>query len=508
MTRTPCGRAIGRWAAGLVVVVGLAACSGSDDSTSPTRPAGTTAGATTPGPTSGETTASTAPSATSAAPTSGATTGPLSTAGTSKPPAQADLAPPGGVTFPAGVSANKRYLVDQEGKPYMLNGDSPQCMPGNLSTADMEFFFKDRQQHGFNAAWVNLICGPYTHGRDDYSTYDGIKPFTDEHDLSTVNPEYWKRMDTMVELAKKYGITLVLDPAETGSFSDLLKENGEGKSEAYGKFLGERYRDDVNIIWMFGNDYGDWENIDPYLVALSKGLRAADPKKLQTIELNPSNTSFDDPTWPPLIELASAYAYAPTYEVVLRAYNAEPTTPVFMVEANYEFENNDKGPPTSDETLRRQEYWTMLSGATGQLYGNKYTWGFEDDSWKEHFDTKAVDEWQLMVRFFSARPWQDLVPDQQHRFLTDGAGEPTNQGDVLESDYATAATTPDGSLGIVYVPTARTVKVDMSKLQPGVTARWFDPTDGSLRDAKAPFTTPGKNAAGAEDWVLVIEQPA
>ena len=33
------------------------------------------------------------------------------------------------------------------------------------------------------------------------------------------------------------------------------------------------------------------------------------------------------------------------------------------------------GPRTTDETLRRQEYWTMLSGATGQLYGNGYTWG-------------------------------------------------------------------------------------------------------------------------------------
>ena len=63
---------------------------------------------------------------------------------------------------------------------------------------------------------------------------------------------------------------------------------------------------------------------------------------------------------------------------MLKAYNAQPTQPVFMVEANYEFENNTEGPTTTDETLRRQEYWTMLSGATGQLYGNGYTWGLND----------------------------------------------------------------------------------------------------------------------------------
>jgi hypothetical protein len=496
--------ALGRCAAAVAAVVSVAACSGSDDRASP-RAVDTTATVATPNPTSGSTTASTPPSSVAA------TSEPSTTASTTGPPIDtaerlADVAP-AAITFPVGVSENRRYLVDQDGNPYMLNGESPQCMSGNLSTADMELFFENRQQHGFNAAWINLICGPYTAGRGDASTYDGIRPFSDESDISTVNPAYWERMDTMVDLAKASGITLVLDPAETGSFRDLLKDNGEAKSEAYGKFLGTRYRDDVNIIWMFGNDYSEWQTYDPYLVALSKGLRAADPKKLQTIELDASNTSFDDPTWPPLIDLASAYTYMPTYEAVLRAYNAQPTTPVFMVEANYEQENNTGGPPTTDETMRRQEYWTMLSGATGQLFGNFYTWGFQHADWKEHLDTKAVEEWRLMVRLFSDRRWWELVPDQDHLLLVDGAGEPAPAGDVLESDYATAAMTPDGSLGIVYVPTARTIELDLSALQAGVTTRWFDPTDGTSRDAHAPFTTPGKNAAGAEDWVLVIEPP-
>ena len=42
--------------------------------------------------------------------------------------------------------------------------------------------------------------------------------------------------------------------------------------------------------------------------------------------------------------------------------------PVFMVEANYEFERDYEGP----RTLRHQEYWAMLSGATGQLYGKLF----------------------------------------------------------------------------------------------------------------------------------------
>jgi hypothetical protein len=417
-------------------------------------------------------------------------------------------ASPASFSFPAAVSANHRYLLDQHGKPYLIVGDSPQCMSAQLSTEDMAYFFADRQAHGFNLAWVNLLCGTYTRGREDASTYDGIEPFTKPDDLSTPNPAYFARMDTMVDLAEQHGITLLLNPAETGSFRDLLKNNGIDKSRAYGAFVGERYKAAHNIIWMYGNDYqqDQWPIYDPFLVAMQEGLRAADPNKLHTVELNYNlSTSYDDRIWPPLIELASAYSYFPTYDVVLKAYNATPTQPVFMIEANYEFENNTGGPKTTDEALRRQEYWTMLSGATGQLYGNGYTWGLEKKSWKRHFDTKAVTELGLLVKFFENRPWQDLVPDQSHRFLTDGVGVYSSEGDVLENDYASAAVTADGTLGVAYIPTERTVTLDLSHMKSGVHAQWFDPTDGSYRTASAPFKTPGENAAGKYDWILVVE---
>jgi hypothetical protein len=419
-----------------------------------------------------------------------------------------NAASPDSFAVPVEVSSDHRVLVDQHGKPFMMVGDSPQCLSASLSTDDMEFFFSDRQAHGFNTAWVNLLCGSYTRGRDDASTYDGIKPFLKDGDLASPNPDYFARIDTMVGLAARHGITLLLDPAETGSFRDLLKNNGADKSRAYGTFLGQRYKQDRNIIWMLGNDYQNdqWSTYDPFEKALSDGIRNADPAKLQTIELNFFlSTSYDDTTWPPLIDIASAYTYYPTYDAVLKAYNTKPTQPVFMVESNYEYENNSGGPATTDETLRRQEYWTMLSGATGQLYGNGYTWGFNDKDWKKHLDTKAVGEIGLMAKLFASGPWQDLVPDQNHRFLTNGIGTYASDGDVLDNDYATAALTPDGTFGVVYVPTDRTVSIDQSRLAAGVTALWFDPADGSLQRAASPFKTPGKNSAGDQDWVLVFQ---
>jgi hypothetical protein len=58
--------------------------------------------------------------------------------------------------FPLKLSANRRYLVDQNNKPFLIVGDSPQGLMGRLSPAEVEKYFADRQAHGFNTAgWVD-----------------------------------------------------------------------------------------------------------------------------------------------------------------------------------------------------------------------------------------------------------------------------------------------------------------------------------------------------------------
>src|SRR4029077_422081 len=108
--------------------------------------------------------------------------------------------------------------------------------------------------------------------------------------------------------------------------------------------------------------------------------------------------SRDDPRWSTVLGLDAAYTYAPTYAEVLKEYGRKPALPVFMAEAGYEFEQNTPaisyGTP---DVLRRQEYWTALSGAAGQFYGNHYIWGFAA-GWHEHLDTTGTHELLLLVR--------------------------------------------------------------------------------------------------------------
>jgi hypothetical protein len=267
---------------------------------------------------------------------------------------------------------------------------------------------------------------------------------------------------------------------------------------------------------MNGNDFQTWTNptddADAREVAL--GIKDNDTRHIQTIQLDyPVSGSLDDSTWEPIISLDAAYTYYATYAKVLDEYNRANFMPVFMAEAHYEYENlwGNLGTPN---VLRRQEYWTMLSGATGQFYGSHYTWMFPD-GWKDNLDTPGAVQLTYMKAFFETRPWYNLVPDQNHAVVTAGYGTYAATAYVNDTDYLTAARTPDGNLIVAYMPTIRTITVNMSQLSGSATARWYDPSNGTYttitgspfaNTGTRQFTPPGNNNDGDGDWVLVLER--
>lgn len=321
----------------------------------------------------------------------------------------------------------------------------------------------------------------------------------------------------MIQLAAKHQLAVFLDPIETIGWLPTLRNNGLNTAYAYGQYLGNGYRGFQNLLWLNGNDFNTWTvpSDDDLVQSVAKGIRSVSPGQLQTVELHVrTSSSFDDPRRVPLVDLNSTYTYSPTYIQMLHSYNQTPVAPTFLVEAHYDLE--DVGQPRDFGTplvLRKEEYWTMLAGGTGQFYGNLYTWSFKDE-WQRHIDTPGVEQLSIWKRFFSSIRWQDLVPDQNRAVITAGAG---TYGDVdtrvSRSDYSTAAKTTDGSLVVVYMPTARAITINMETLRGPARARWFDPSSGSYQEIEGGpfansgpkrFTPPGKN----RDWVLLLEARA
>lgn len=426
-----------------------------------------------------------------------------------------------GPVYPLHASADGRYLLDQANVPFLLTGESPQAMVVNVGDSDTDLFFADRASHGFNTAWINLLCTTYTGGRVDASLLDGTRPFTanmpgkSSYDLTTPNEAYFARVDRVIALAAAHGTLVLLDPIETGGFLATMRDNGHSRCRAYGRFLGARYGAADNILWMSGNDFQTWRDSsdDGVVRAVATGIREADTRHLQTTELDYlASSSLDDPAWSALLGVNATYTYYPTYARLRDDYNRSPHLPNVMIEANYEFENL-QGPLTTAAILRKQEYWTMTSGAAGQLYGNTFTWRFTQD-WKTHLDSPGAVEMTHLRALLDPRPWYDLVPDVAHTVVTGGYGTFSSIGHVSDNDFLTAARTPDGALVLVYTPIVRTFTVDLRQLSAAATTRWFDPSAGTFTTiAGSPFansgphdfTPPGNNADGDGGWVLVLE---
>src|SRR5262249_24808742 len=170
--------------------------------------------------------------------------------------------------------------------------------------------------------------------------------------------------------------------------------------------------------------------------------------------------------------------------------------------------------------LRRQEYWSLLSGAlAGHMYGSYWTDRFSADGtgWQNHLNTQAVRELGYFKSLMTSVAWYNLVPDQANSLLTAGYGTCGDTGHVGNNDCARAAKASAGTVAIIYTPVSHNMTVAMGNFAGPVTARWFDPTSATFQTVTGSpfpntgthnFTTPGNNSAGDGDWILLLQSQA
>jgi len=429
--------------------------------------------------------------------------------------------------YPLKASPNGRYLTDSHGVPFLLMGDSPQSMIANLTPQQMSGYMANRQTLGFNSILVDALCTTYTGGNNNGTSYEGTAPFTSgtnpsNYDLSTPNPAYFAELDALVNLAATYNLAVVLDPIETGGWLVTLENNGPAKAYNFGVYLGSRYRSFANIVWQSGNDFQSWNTSpsDNNLVhQVMLGIASADPTHLQTIELNYDfSYSNQDTTLDDVLTMDACYTYLETYDCFVQAYASTPVTPLFLTEANYEYENNTGAlpGPAGPYVLREQAYWTLTSGGAGQLYGNHYTWLFPL-GWQLFLTSPGAREIKYINGLFATLPWQELVPDTTHQVVTAGYGTyDGSNGNLTTATYCTTAWIP-GSHALTYCPQATTLTVNLAEFAGFTRARWYDPSSGAFMQISGSpfrnsgshnFTTPGNNQDGNPDWVLDLDPAA
>jgi len=404
------------------------------------------------------------------------------------------------------VDPSKRYLT-QDGKPFLLVGDAAWSLIAQLSDQDADLYLKNRHAMGYTAVLVNLIEHQFATNAP-MNIYNQ-SPFSGAAFSSTPNEAYFAHVDHIINAAYYEGIVVLLAPVYLGYLCGSqgwcveVKNADTSAMRSWGRYVGQRYAGNPNIIWVIGGDT-DPGSVKPKLRAVVNGIKEYDNNHLFTVHDGPEQTltaAWPGESW---ININNVYTYSTTqYENCASAYTRNPILPFFLLESAYE---NEHG--STQQELRAQSYWAMLSGAFGHVFGNCPIWGFDAaagfctvSNWKGQINGQGSQNMKHFHDLFYSRNWHRLIPDVTHTAVTAGYGT------LGQTSYVTAAYCSDSSSIIAYLPTSRTVTVNTSLVAgDSVAAWWFNPSNGTytrvgtFAHGSSMFTPPG-----AGDWVLVID---
>jgi hypothetical protein len=433
------------------------------------------------------------------------------------------------------ISEDGRSFIQNGDKGFFWMGDTAWELFHRLNKEEIDFYLKKRSSQGFNV--IQAVVLSEINGLTKPNRYGEI-PLTDK-DPEKPNDAYFKIIDFTIEKAAGLDMYIALLPT-WGRYWSEEKIFNKKNAYAYGKYLGQRYRDQWNIIWILGGDRIPETNEEyEIIVQMAKGLKAGDlGKHLITFHPSGNNTSlsfFQNEPWIDFHMSQSGHAHRdmPNFLYALNNNSSKPVKPYIDGEPRYEdlpvkfwevklkndyFEHPypvaDSLTPYgyfNDFDVRRAAYWSVFSGAAGTTYGNGSIWCFWEKgrtsplaikhSWKKAMESPGGKQMQFLKKLIDLYGISNLRPDRS--VITDNWSNCSN--------YQTALITKDNRNILVYIPEGSPVKISRKKLKEGnAIYKWYNPRNGAFsgkKDIAAPvimkFTPPA--AGKGNDWVLVIE---
>jgi len=417
------------------------------------------------------------------------------------------------------VSDNKRFLVFEDGTPFFYLGDTGWELFHRLNKEETEKYLENRRGKGFTV--IQAVALAELDGLNTPNT-EGNKPLIDNDPLKPNEP-YFAHIDWVIKKAGEKGIFIGLLP----TWGDKVdKRWGIGpvifnKENAfrYGQWIGNRYKDFRNIIWINGGDRDGGGENKPVWDAIGEGIKSVDKNHLMTFHPwgeRSSSEWFQNSSWLDFNMCQTGHgqrSYAIYKRIIERDYNLTPVKPCFDGEPRYEDHPVGWNPDVlgwfNDADIRQAVYWNLFSGSFGYTYGCHPIWqmltparepvGLARHNWYDVLDLPGAFDLVHARRLLESRPILSRVPDQS---LIVPAYFP-------ETDYVVA--TRGEGYAFVYFPTGWSAEIVLDKIKAEkINIYWFDPRNG---EAKFIETIPGKgirkfippsNGRG-NDWILVLD---
>jgi len=429
------------------------------------------------------------------------------------------------------VSEDGRFLATADGKPFFWLADTAWEAIQRLKRADVEKYLKNSAEQGFNVVQIVALTHfwnlgvPNAHGDLPLVGADPDKPrTTDGNDPgNAAQYDYWDHADYVVDTAAAHGLYVALLPTWGKYILDnrsTYRQPYEGlfdrdKAYRYGRWIGSRYADRSNVVWVLGGDRAPADESQKELIRqMAKGIRDGGAAQLMTfhpIGTKSSSEWFHRETWLDFNMYQSGHLSRdyPNDAQIAKDYARSPAKPVLDAEPRYEDSavnfDSANGRFTAYD-VRQAAYWAVFAGAFGHSYGHGAIWqmhapGLKADEkvyWYDALKAEGRTQMKYLRRLVESRPMAERTPDQSLVEDERSGGERLRA--VRGTRYA-----------MVYSPRGSDIR-----LRPGVlsgenfAASWYDPRTGestpiedfSGRESRT--FRPPTNGDG-QDWVLLID---
>ena len=421
------------------------------------------------------------------------------------------------------ISDNHRYLL-KDGKPFYWLGDTGWELFHRLTKAEADEYLERRAAQGFTVIQAVVLAemdGLHT------PNANGDKPLIND-DPTKPNEAYFKQVDYVVDKANQYNINIAMLP----TWADKINKATWGKgpeifnttnAKIYGKWIGNRYKDKTNIIWVLGGDRNPRDANDVAIWnAMGEGIMdATNNKAVITYHPQPcdsgSATWFHNEAWLAFNMFQNGHCRdMDVYNKIQLAYSMQPTKPVIDGESLYEdhpvcFNVKDLG--TSDAyDVRKYAYLDVFAGAFGNTYGCHDIWQFYSPKreavngphiyWQQAIDLPGANQMQYVRKLIESHPMLERIPDQSL----------IEENNLVPSERIQA--TRGNDYAFIYTSEGTPFTIILNKIL-GATlhAYWYNPRDGKTtdignikNDGTKKFTSP--TTGYGQDWVLVLDDAA
>jgi hypothetical protein len=423
------------------------------------------------------------------------------------------------------VSDNKRFLVHENGKPFYWLGDTGWELFHRMNREDAEKYLKIRAEQGFTV--IQAVGLAEFQGLRDPNPYWEL-PLKDL-DPTKPNDAYFQHIDWIIDKAAELGLYIAFlptwgDKLDKASWGDGPEIFNPENAKVYGKWLGNRYKDRKNLIWVLMGDRNPRNEKDVAVwramaAGITEGVGGSD-KALMTAHPQPNEMEdggsgkwFHNDEWFDFNMFQTGHCREnPVYDRIQVAYNRRPTKPTIDGESIYEdhpvcFNQTELG-KSSAYDLRIYAYWDVFAGAFGNTYGCHDIWQMLTPSrkgingatipWYEAIYFPGAKQMQFVRRLMESRPMLDRVPDQS--LVTDALSVFERIQATRGKDYA-----------FIYSSKGKEITVNMGKITgEKVTAYWYDPRKGETKNIGS-FTNKGQQKfkppteGYGQDWVLILD---